>query len=86
MLFMFTLESPNVAPNRHRSLSHTIHNLTAITKCKCNLLKSDTGQLKATGTRGCMSATYFDEEFWTHEESAVLRYTQGRGEREDWNR
>lgn len=50
MLLLFTPETPNVAHNRRRSIPHTTHDLTATTKCKCNLLKSETTeQLKATG-------------------------------------
>lgn len=66
MLLLFTLETRNVAHNRHRSPSHTIHDLTAITKRKRNLLKSETTEkLKATGTRAGTSTIYFDEGFWT---------------------
>lgn len=69
-----------MAQNRHRSLSHTTHNLTAITKHKCSLLNAEsTKQQKATGKRAGTSTAYSDEGFGLH--SAVFRHTEGENKK-----
>lgn len=69
---MFTPETPNMARNRHRSLSHTTHCLAAITKWKCSLLNSETTeQQRATGETAGTSTIYYDRDFGLHENSAA---------------
>lgn len=80
-LLLFTPETPSMAQNRHRSLSHTTYNLSAITKCKSSLLNAEsTKQQKATGKTAGTSTAYSDGGFGLNGD--VFRHTEGEKKRE----